>query len=410
MVFELDPELIAKSFGDESAHYEAVEPESQPFDSWFDYPVLATRSDEMLDLLREHGAHFDFELDPYDVEMYFEELNDKRFWPVLESSLDKVEVTKMMLSDAAHYGWQAGVEKMVARGVTIDWSEAEEMGLEPHSVASLRTAGLLTSPPATLAQFVMAGDAAAIDALELEPAEIAPQLLSNAIYARSDKVASMLVRKGAKPAAQASDLPTLAVRFGLVETVGAFIDAGRDIDGPGEEGTLLQNAVGWDQVEVVEELLRRGSDVSRVVVRASNPEIMRALFDAGARPDPAAVLDAVAKGYAPGAALDVVSESVELAFSTQQLRAALNEAASNGRADALRAICRFADPNLASAGSLVTLSAPPLYVAAKTRHADAVRALLDCGADASRTAADNKTAYHVAPLGIRQLIREHVAS
>jgi ankyrin repeat protein len=87
-------------------------------------------------------------------------------------------------------------------------------------------------------------------------------------------------------------------------------------------------------------------------------------------------------------------------------RAALNQAARRGDAAALRRLSRHCDPNMASAGSLEALSAPPIYVAAKHGHAEAVHALLECGADRSRTAADNKTAYHVADLKTRILLRD----
>jgi ankyrin repeat protein len=354
-------------------------------------------------LLLEFGGHYEFDVDPDDIEMYFEDLDDPLWWPLLEHWLQYVELTPMLLAEAAHSGWRAGAERMVAAGIRLTWEDAIEFGLEPAAFGLLAELGAPLPAPQTLRQCVIAGDVAGIEAGEFEHN---PQLLENAIYGRSDAVAAALVRKGFKPASQERDMPTLAARFGLFETVCAFIDTGRPIDARGNEGTLLRNAAGWGQRELVRELLRRGADPTLTSIPAGDAEIMRALLDAGALPEPGRTLDQVAEGRVPASALKVLEEYVDLDFDTAQCRVALYKAAAGGHADALRAICRHCDPNLASTGTLASLSAPPLHVAARMRHHGALQALLDCGANPQRTAADNKTAYRVADLTGRSILRK----
>ena len=227
----------------------------------------------------------------------------------------------------------------------------------------------------------------------------------------SSALAALLLLAAALPAAGADDLRLIeAVRGRNAQAVRRLVAQQAPVNARQPDGaTALHWAVHWNDLPIVELLLRAGADaaaandygVTPLSLAATNgsPAVARRLLESGA--DPRAASPVTGETVLMTAARTGVAAVVEALLDhgadaggreTQRGQTALMWAAAEGHTEVARTlIARGADLHARSqAGST------PLLFAARTGDPALVRLLLDAGADVNDEAADGATALVVA--------------
>ena len=206
--------------------------------------------------------------------------------------------------------------------------------------------------------------------------------------AGSVEMVQFLVSAGANVNAQASGklgytALQLAINWGLKGSVKALLNAGADINAPGNFGTALEVALICqpNDIDLVKYLLSQGAHVStgengsdlrvlQIAIRWGNPEIVKLLLNAGA--------------------------NVNSPPSGEKGKSPLQEAASRGNISLLELLLKAgADVNAAAGDKYGTTA---IQAAASRGHVNSLKLLLRAGADVNAAASDTfgKTALQAA--------------
>lgn len=97
-----------------------------------------------------------------------------------------------------------------------------------------------------------------LDALSIDKSWLGPALLATACANRKKRTVEILCKKGAYPREQYDTSLLIASSIGDVEIARLLLDFGADINA--KSGKALKRACGWEHVDMVELLLRRGAD------------------------------------------------------------------------------------------------------------------------------------------------------
>lgn len=258
-----------------------------------------------------------------------------------------------------------------------------------------------TDPAPTLAEALQSGDLEALEALDLNEAQVDTALVRAASQSPPPVIRHLLDR-GADPNFVADDFGTTALMSASgadrTETIELLIDEGADVDMVDSVGDPAINwAAYMGAAAAVGVLLERGAapsvrtvhgDALGIALRRGHRTIVDRLVAAGVvdypapTPEQQAWIDAVASGSP--ASLDTPRTGTDMSCRTAAGTPALVEAAGFGRSDVVQVLLVEAHADI-EARDHAGFTA--LAVAARGGHDETVRLLIDAGADV-QTASD----------------------